>query len=246
MSAVHHDDFPLIMEREFGMSEKVPPVLVAFGLHPMKDDQQSAAAGSDVFVDIEHVKIAVPGDRNALYFQPATDQHKKRFPKAYDAFKQRALKPNAGLPVEQWAAITRSVALTLRAANVPTVEALAQVHDAHLDRLGFNARELRDKAKVWLAQREGNAAALKDVAEKNELRQQIAALQAQLTAMQAGGAVEAPKAAKKPAAKVKAAPAVVDMAPPITGAVGNPGAALLHDDIEADVAAAMRRPRSGG
>lgn len=174
------DDFPMSTEVESGLNPQfVPPVLVAFGMYPMRDDAKSKVAGHDVFVDVEHVKIAIPGDKNSLFFQPATDVHRKRFPNAYASYKTREREPVEGMPVEQWAAINRSIALTLKAANIPTVEAFAAVHQGNIDRIGIsNARELQAMARAFLEQAKDNAAVAKIAAEKQALEDRLRALEA--------------------------------------------------------------------
>ncbi len=118
------DDIPLIMEREAGTDVNTPEVGVGFGLVAVENAKKSALAGHPVFDDREFVKIIIPGDRQSVYCQPATDRHKQRFPRAYALFKMRETQPVAeGMPIEQWPQVTRAMAFTLRAANIPTVEA---------------------------------------------------------------------------------------------------------------------------
>lgn len=228
-SAYSSDGFPLMMEREFGAHDNVAPVAVGFGFHPMLDGGATKKAGHEVYKDVEHVKIVVPGDRHSLYFQPATDVYRKRFPKAYEAFKKAGAQPLEGMPIEQWAVVSRSLALTMRACNIHTVEALAAVHDTHIDKLGFNAREMREKAKAWLASAQDNATTMALAAEKKALQDQLASMQAQILALTAKA----------------------DKTTPLLGGAGGGGAfghptatgAPPHDDVQADVVAAARRPR---
>lgn len=179
------DDFPMIMEREAGMRDDVPQVSVAFGLYPMLDGRKTQEAGHDVYRDVEHVKIAVPGDRNSLFFQPSNESYRRRFPQAFAAYKQREKAPVEGMPIEEWAPISRSLALTLRAAHIDTVEALAAVHDGNIDRVGSNGRELREKARAWLADAKTGAETLRLAGEKQGLIDKLAAMQAQILALQA-------------------------------------------------------------
>jgi hypothetical protein len=195
-----NDDFPLIMEVEVNQATgavdpRCPAVQVAFGFQPVKDGKKSKEAGHDVFKDVEFVKIVIPGDRSSLYLQPATDVHKKRFPRAYAAFKERGGAVTEGMHIEQWAAINRSTALTMRSLNIHTVEALAAVHDGLIDRLGTNGRELRSKAQAWLETAKDSAATTKLAAEKDELKAQLAAMQAQINAL---GGAKTPAAAPAP------------------------------------------------
>lgn len=180
------DDFPLIMEREFGAAQNVDAVAVAFGVIPKRDGDKSLVAGHDVFADCEYVKIAVPGDRNSIFFQPAEESHRRRFPVAYRAFKDRETRGGGGaegMPLENWPLITRSLALTFRAAHVRTVEALAAIPDANIDRFGSAGRELRKQAQAWLSDAKDGAEAARIASENENLKGQLASLQAQITAL---------------------------------------------------------------
>jgi hypothetical protein len=214
------DDFPMIMEVDANENPAFcPPLAVSFGMHPVKDGAASKKAGHDVFKDVEHVKIVVPGDKFSLHFQPATQRERERFPKAYAAFKARETKAVQGMPIEQWAPINRSLALTLKACHIDTVEALAAVHDSQLDKFGFNVRELRNKAIAWLADSQSGAAALSLAAEKQALEAKLAAMQEQIAALTAANA---PAPGHHPVAPKRDTTA----------------------DVEHDVAAAARRPRA--
>lgn len=179
------DEFPMMMEREAGMPDWVPPVAVGFGNYHQIDQQKTIEAGHEVYVDAVFVKIAVPGDRDMTVLQPATDLYRKRFPQAWAAFTAReaGAETTEGLPIHMWAPITRATALTLRACNIFTVEQLAEVHDGNIDGIGTNGRELREKARAFIKQAKDSAAALSLAADKRALQDQIAALQAQITAL---------------------------------------------------------------
>jgi hypothetical protein len=196
------DDFPMMLEREAGMPDNCPQVAVAFGLYPMLDRKKTETEGREVYKDVEFVKIAVPGDRNSLFFQPAEGTHRKRFPRAYDAYKQREVVPVNGTPIENWPPVSRSVAMNLRTAHIHTVEDLAQVHDGNVDKICSNGRELREKAKAWLDNAKNGAAAIQLAADKKALQDQLAAMQAQIVALSGarGGddTDDAAAAARKP------------------------------------------------
>lgn len=180
------DNFPMMLEREAGLPESYPAVAVGFGMYPQVDKAKTAAAGHDVYAEKEYVRIVVPGDKTSLLFQPSTDAYRRRFPKAYGAFQSREKGSGAdGMPIEQWAAVSRSTALTLRAAHIHSVEALAEVHEGHIDRVPIgNARELQAKARAWLRQAKDSAEVQRKAAENQDLRDQLAALQAQMVALQ--------------------------------------------------------------
>lgn len=199
MAMTFDDGFPLMAEIEAGLDPRYyTPMMVAFGYEPMKDAKKSAEAGYDVFVDVEFVKIATPGDKYSLYFQPATDQHRKRFPKAYAAFKDRGVKPTEGMPLEQWPPISKSMVMSLKALHVHTVEALASVHEGNIDKLGYSARELRDKARAYLANAQDSAATMRVEAEKKALQDELAVMREQIAALSAAKADPDVEAARKP------------------------------------------------
>lgn len=181
------DEFPITMEREAGMPDTVPQIGVSFGPYYQLDATKTREAGHEVYKDVIFVKIAIPGDKNSLYFQPATEIHKRRFPQAWAAYNARKAGSSGieGLPVEQWAPIGRSAALTLKAAHIHTVEALAEVHDGLVDRIGANGRELREKAKAFLAQAKDSAATMRLASEKKALQDELAGMRAQIFALTA-------------------------------------------------------------
>lgn len=178
-----YDDIPLMMEREAGAPDHIAAIAVGFGMLPIEDASASEKEGRPVFVDREFFSARVPGDKNTHSLRLATKKDRERFPKAYAAYKERATVPVQGTPLEEWPQITRSQALNLKSMAVHTVEALAEVHDGHIDKLGQNARELKTKARAYIEQAKDSAAvqklavesARKD-AEMAELRRQIADL----------------------------------------------------------------------
>jgi hypothetical protein len=212
------EDFNMMLEREAGMPDYVNPVAVAFGLHYTLDQAKTLEAGHNVFVDSVFVKIVTPGDRSSLFFQPATDRHKQRFPKAWESFqaRQKDAGSRTGLPLEEWPAMTRATVYTLKAAHIHTVEDLAIVPDTFVDRLGVDGRGLRAQAQAFITKAADGAATMRLASEKKALEDQLAAMQAQinaLTAIKAGAASSEapadtvnPEAARRPITKQMGAP----------------------------------------
>jgi hypothetical protein len=185
---IFDDNCPMMMEREFGAPEGVPQIAVGFCMVPKEDKHKSKAAGYPVFREQEYIKIIVPGDKQSEYFQPSTDKDRKTYPNAYQAFKGREGKPVVeGFPIEQWPQVTRALSMTLRAAGIHTVEALAAVHDGNIGKIGNNAHELRAKAKAFLDTAKDAAAAQSLAAENQKLQDQITAMQAQIAALAKSG-----------------------------------------------------------
>lgn len=204
------DDIIMMLEREAGTPPDTPMVGVGFCLYPVQNEEKSAQAGRPVYEEKEFVRIVVPGDRNSVVFQPATETHKQRFPRAYEAFKNRTQIAQEGTPLEHWPPISRAAVLTLKAAHISTVEALAQVSDANLQQLGMGMRELREQARAYMQHAKDGAAIHKLAAENQKLREQLADQQRQiadlsqmLTRMNEAAAETTPTAAPRPKNAVK-------------------------------------------
>lgn len=183
-----NEEIHMRMEREDGMPEQCPMMGVGFFIRPVQNPERSKAAGHPVFEDREWVKIVTPGDKNSWVERKATDIEKRRFPKTYAAFKtmehQQAVN---GFRIEEWPQVTRAMAMTLKAAHIDTVEALAQVSDGHIDKIGHSGRDLRAKAQAFLVVSKDTAAAQNFKAESDkkdatllDMQRQINELAAQL------------------------------------------------------------------
>ena len=201
------DEIPMIMEREAGAPPGVPMVAVGFGMVPSQSKKKSAVAGYPVFEDREFVKITIPGDKGYLFLQPATELHKQRFPNAYAAFKRRTSDAAVdGMPIEQWPQVTRSTALTLKAMNIHSVEALASVHDGNINKLGNEGRALRAKAQAFLEVAKDSAATQKMADENRKLTEMIEEQQRQIKQLAAKieqGSSTPPRKKRKRTRRVK-------------------------------------------
>lgn len=180
------EDILMRMEREDGMPEQCPMMGVGFFVRPVQNPKRSKAAGHPVFEDREWVKIVTPGDKNSWVERQATAVEKRRFPKSYAAFKaienQSAVD---GFRIEEWPQVTRAMAMTLKAAHIDTVEALAQVSDGHIDKIGFAGRELRAKAQAFIAVSKDTAAAQQYKADNDKLMSMISDQQRQIAELAA-------------------------------------------------------------
>lgn len=175
------DPIPLSMEREAGAPDFVAAILVGFGMMQQLDEKKSKEAGHPVYKDVEFFSAKVPGDKQSHTVRHATQRDRDRFPRAYEGFKKRSTTPVQGLPLEQWPQITRGQVTALKMNDIHTVECLSEVHDGHIDKLGQSARELRTKAKAFLAQAKDTAAAQAIAAENEQLKVMMADMQRQIT-----------------------------------------------------------------
>lgn len=128
-----------------------------------------------VFSDLskEALSLKVPYKRSYKYAELAEQA---------EAFKKsEAAHDLGGTPLKAWPRIDRGLAATLIAANVFTVEALADLSDANLDIIGIGARELRAQAQAFLRLASGSA-------DTSHLTAQISEKDAEITRM--GGVIK--------------------------------------------------------
>jgi hypothetical protein len=161
-------------------------LLVEFYIKPKAMEARSKEAGYPVYEDRIYTRIVAPGNSKTtwdhetkgitytydeqgnvsgyevsdLETEPAEPN---RFPKAWDRFLKKGKKVAEGWDVAEWGAIPRSFAETLKALNIPTVEALASLPDARAADI-MGGRKFRDMAKAALDQ----AAATKLLSQEQE------------------------------------------------------------------------------
>jgi hypothetical protein len=88
-----------------------------------------------------------------------------RYPKAWNRFLRKSVASQDGTPIEEWGAITKSYAASLKAMNIHTVEALAALSDSNAQNI-MGAIKYRDLAKAYLDERQK----IRIVAKEQELR----------------------------------------------------------------------------
>lgn len=153
-----------------------------FFMQPVQDDAASQREGRPIFNDIEMVEVMIPGDRNTRPVFHVEDKHRERWPKHYEAFKRQAAVATTGMPIDMWPQVTASRAMELKAVNILTVESLADLPDGMLSNLGAGSRDLREKAKAFIAAAAGSAAVSEQAAEIARLRDMVEALTRQKAA----------------------------------------------------------------
>lgn len=141
---------------------------------------ESEKQGRPIFKDMPFVRIIVPGDTNNIIERVADETDKQRFPNAWAKYQNSEAKANEGTPLEQWPQITRSLLKECKYFEIHTVEALSNISDAHVAKLGMGFGELRTKAKAWLEAAAGTAQITAQAAENAQLKQMLADLQAQI------------------------------------------------------------------
>ena len=127
-----------------------------FFLHPHKNEKLSLQEGRPIYEDREYVRLVVAGDKDNIVERPAREADKARFPRQYEAFKRGEGDAVVGTPLSSWPGISRSQVEELAFFGVRTVEQLAEMADAQIQKfLGANA--LRDRARMFIAAAKGDA-----------------------------------------------------------------------------------------
>jgi cell division protein FtsB len=89
--------------------------------------------------------------------RPARDEDKDRWSREYDAFRRGEASPLSGTPIDQWPPLNKSQVAELRALHIMTVEALADLPDNQVQRIGIGGQSLKAKAAAWLQAAAGSA-----------------------------------------------------------------------------------------
>lgn len=151
---------------------------------------ESERSGHPVYKDVAYVHIMFPGNSTTQVRRPVklkgdenTPSDPQRWPQQWAAFQSQSEQVHSGIPITEWPPITKSQALALKAMQIHTVEALADVPDMGLTWLG--AREMQQKALTWLKNAGDGAEVLRLQKENENLRSDVEALKAQFAELAA-------------------------------------------------------------
>lgn len=167
------------------MQDPDAAVVALFRNGVVKNEARSAEAGRPIFDDREECVLRYPGSKNVGVY-PATsfshwavDPHSgeqvkvsyaERFQRQYRQFKEHAIQTKVGTPLTEVLFLTEARRAELRALNIYTVEALAAIDGFELKNLGFNGRELKNRAIEYIEESKTKAPTTQMVAELEALR----------------------------------------------------------------------------
>ncbi|MDS1142392.1 hypothetical protein RE432_18315 [Pusillimonas sp. SM2304] len=124
--------------------------LVEFYRDAVQNNFKSAQEGRPIFDEKDFVRIQTPGDTRTVIQRIASDQDKQRFPRSWEAFQRGVELAQEGTPLEEWNLVSRSQVKELKHVGVATVESLASVSDANLQKMGPGYTQLRNRAQQYL------------------------------------------------------------------------------------------------
>lgn len=129
---------------------------VQFYVRAVMNHFKSAQEGRPIFDEKEYCRVIIPGDKNAVFDQPASDEQRMRFEAQYTRFKKGLEQAVTGTPLEMWPQMTVGQVAELKAINISTVEQLAEMSDETAQKIMGN-HKLRLKAKAFLEAAAGEA-----------------------------------------------------------------------------------------
>jgi len=140
-------------------------LVAIFKNYAIPNEAKSAAAGRLVCDDVEMCEIRFPGRRDWQPFPATAFSHwttdlntggqrkvtyAERFPRQYRQFKEQAVQTKSGTPLTHAPFLTEARRAELRALNIYTVEALAQLDGQELKNLGAGGRDLKNAAQEYM------------------------------------------------------------------------------------------------
>jgi hypothetical protein len=155
----------------FGTDEKL---LVKFYRHAELSQHKSKQEGRPVYDDWEMVSVIQPGEKDEVKVL-ASDWHRRRFPRQYEAFKNGLEQAHTGTPIELLLPAEPSTVLALKGNNVFTVEQLAGISDTAMNNIPMG-RTLSERAQKYLASAQGG----QGFHQMEAMQKQIEELKAQL------------------------------------------------------------------
>lgn len=167
-----------------------------FKWEAVKNNYASEKEGRPIFDKALIATISSPGQsKSEIKYELERETYEGKASKTqyYDKYKTEVekWKENSesgdlkGTPIDQWPLIDVKMAAVLKFHKVYTVEALCEVPDGELSKFGMGARELREKAKAFLAAAKDTSVVQKYAAENERLHTKVADLEQQIKELSA-------------------------------------------------------------
>lgn len=154
-------------------------VFPRFYMDSVQDEVATAAEGRAIFRDVERVEIFMPGNALSRPVKNVADEHRMRWPQEYQAFKENRELTTEGTPLEQWAMLTKSQVMELKALHFRSVEDIARMTDTQIQQFRIGGMRLRECARAFLDDAAANALTTKMTHDNEQLLSEIAVLRQQ-------------------------------------------------------------------
>jgi len=181
------EDLPISFEDVAAarQSNEVDGCIPIFHHRIVDDPAKSEETGKREYIEVPYVKVLSPGNDKEIPDFRVTDEHKKRWPRQWEAFKTGSEIPLEGTPFKMWMGITPVEAKMLQDAGIRTVEELVKVPDLNLKNIGGSFIPLKARAEAFLASQEGEAGFQKLKSENDKLQSQVETMVEQIAGLEA-------------------------------------------------------------
>ena len=167
-------------------------VHVTFFSKTFDDGKATLKEGRQMFKDVDMVEIRFPGDNKRVHVAPAREKammepgsarrldYIERFPDHWKRYQDDQPQGQIGTPLAELPFLTEAKRKELRAVSIQTCEALAELPDREIGKMGPGFRAVVNQAKNWLDAAAGSVETNKLAAENAELRERLDRLEAKL------------------------------------------------------------------
>jgi hypothetical protein len=167
-------------------------LVVTFKNLAVENPLKTMEEGRPIFDDVEHCFITAPGSHDIKVFPANTfarwvgtpfgggqvkQSYAERFSHQYRQFKAHVAQTKSGTPLEHAPFLSEARRAELKAQNVYTVEALADIEGNELKNLGPGGREMKNQATAYIAESKLAAPTKQMLAELEALRARNAVLE---------------------------------------------------------------------
>ena len=166
-------------------------LIVKFFTEPELDVNKTLETGIQTYRDSVFVSIDIPGNKTLSICTHASELHKERFMREYEAFEKGNRQDLDGFPVKLWAQVSTGQVKTLAGINVFTVEQLAQLQDSFAIR--YQLQTLKQKAILFLDAQKAEASIAKHQEELAARDAEIAEIRRQLQFVMLNTQMKAPE-----------------------------------------------------
>lgn len=150
---------------------------IEFFLEDLLLEGKTQLAGYPVYEkNVEMIRYHI--DKLTKPVERVSEAHKRKYPDLYEKFRRGI--GDGGLRIERWEGATFGEKHLLHSQAIATVEQLAAISDSKLASLPPGIKELRDRAKRYVAADQGTEAAKPLMDEIAKLRAELAALKGQV------------------------------------------------------------------
>lgn len=166
---------------------------VEFHMESVFQSFLSEKEGRQIYKDVPCITIHTLGSNLNRLTRPVREQPEgnqpsdpQRFPHQWADFQAQREHVSVGMPLTEWPALGKSQILELKTKHIHTVEQLAAVSDINLGGLGLGAREIREKAKLWLSQATDGKEIMKMMNENKAMKEEMTILKQQMATLMQG------------------------------------------------------------